>query len=81
MTALEDIRLEEIRGQIGALVLLTQSLSPRDRNLFLKNDVLRGVLTLIDKGYAKREGENHYVLTDRGWVYARRVLDSVEAVL
>lgn len=76
MSALEDSILEGARDRIGALVLFTQDSSPRSQQVFLETNTLNGTLDLIKEGYVIKV-KDEYVLTNRGWVYARQVLGNV----
>lgn len=81
MTALEDKYLEKIRARVGALVILTGDSFPRHQRLFLQDNVLNGALDLREMGYVKSDKEGFYSLTDDGWKYARRTLDSIGKTL
>ncbi len=81
MSALEDIKLEETRSVLGALVLLTKNSSPVNYQRFNEINALGGALHLSEKGYAVKNNFGNYYLTVKGWVYARRVLDLVGKTL
>jgi hypothetical protein len=92
MSALEDIKLEKTRNFLGALALLTQSSGPIDHIAFVPN-FIGAIEPLRRKGYIEdTRFKNYsfpggagycdgYQLTDAGWEYARKVLDSAEKII
>ncbi|HJZ18689.1 MAG TPA: hypothetical protein VJ208_01130 [Candidatus Nanoarchaeia archaeon] len=89
MSALEDIRLEKTRNILGALAILTQSSNGIHYQAFVPN-LIGAVEPLRRKGYVEDvrvpikssySDEEGYQLTDAGWEYARKVLDSAEKIL
>ncbi|MCA9487964.1 MAG: hypothetical protein KC516_03305 [Nanoarchaeota archaeon] len=84
MSALEDSTLEEIRGKIGALVLLTQNASGAHYLEFVKVNSMNEVLDYINEGFVDKKGESEnvfYSLNDKGWKYAREALNSIGKIL
>lgn len=85
MSALEDIELEETRNILGALAILTQNSSGVNYQEFVPN-FIGGITMLRKQGYVKDVNNNddrnqRYQLTDLGWAYARKVLDSASKIL
>lgn len=89
MSALEDIKLEEARDVLGALAILTESSNGANYQKFVPH-FIGAIEPLRRKGYVKntiyQDSENGrdivgYELTDAGWDYARKVLDSASEIL
>ena len=83
MSALENVRLEEIRNRVGALAILTQSSEPISYRKFIPNFV-GGINDLHREGYVESigiGGERSYELTSEGWYYAARFLESARRIL
>jgi DNA-binding PadR family transcriptional regulator len=89
MSALEDIKLEKTRNLLGALALLAQYSSGIHYQAFVPN-FIGAIEPLRRKGYVEDvrvpirssySDEEGYKLTDAGWEYARKVLDSAEKII
>ena len=80
MSALENLALEKVRERIGAIVLLTQNSGGTHYMKFVNTNIVDGALDLMKEDYVKKEGE-HYILTESGWEYARKTLESVGRML
>ena len=80
MSALENLALEKVRERIGAIVLLTQNSGGTHYMKFVNTNIVGGALDLMKEDYVKKEGEN-YILTESGWEYAGKTLESVGRML
>jgi len=92
MSALEDAKLEKTRDMLGALAVLTETSGPINHQRFVPH-FIGAIESLRKMRYVKdSRHKNHsvpgstrytdaYELTDAGWEYARKTLETIGKIL